>query len=89
MTDRDVMRDVSVKPVDDANDDNIACNDVRGSDVTPATIDVGVHAEEQQPPPPGGEPGRTDEASDDGASDVLLVTRRCDCGNLINNYEQL
>ena len=87
--DGDVISDVSGRPVDDANDDNIAGNDARGSDVTQATIDVGVHAEEQQPPPPGDEPGRIGEASDDGASDVPLVTRQCDCCIFINNYEQL
>ena len=51
--DGDVTSDVSVRPIDDANDGNIADSDVRGSDVTPATIDVGVHDEEQPPPSPG------------------------------------
>ena len=90
MADGDVTSDVSGRTIDDATDDNIADNDVRGSYVTPATIDVGVQAEEQPPPPPGGDTRRPGVASDDGASAVyVLLTRRCDCCTLINmnNYD--
>ena len=70
MADGDVTSDVSDRPIDDDNEDNIADNDVRGSDVTPATIDSGAYAAEQ---PPGGDPRRPDVASDEGASDVVLT----------------
>ena len=73
MANGDVISDVCSRPIDDSNDDNIADNDDRGSDVTTATTDGRFHAEEQQPPPPGSEPGRSDVASANGASAKLCI----------------
>ena len=73
VTDSYVISDVSGRPIDDANGDNIVDNDARDSSVTPATTNVGVHAKEHPLQPPGDDPRRLGVASDDGANAVLLT----------------